>query len=343
MLWIHAGPHKAASSYVTERLRKNRAALATQRVLMDGDNNLLANTIAEQNYQPLEDALSGLPSNFQRILISSSSLDTRILKKSVLTILHDLASSYGFKLGISYFIRDQQSWLNSVYCHRVRRFRSTQEFSKYCRYIMKNPSSWDINYPSKFSVLTGYPEIIKMFLPLSRQVAITDPFLALTSALGLREPSDSGWIKGEPSKKNIQPGGKGIWMSRICYQLMESLGFDPDVLNRKGKVIRDLAIERGWDQDKFDGFDQPLLDRVTGFYASSNDAFAREHWGVSWDELFPAKAASQFVYSGPESELEKREMRRLMVRVIRELHFPWSLRKKFFKGYDAMIDGQALC
>ena len=163
MLWIHAGPHKAASSYVTERLRKNRAALATQRVLMDGDNNLLANSIAEQNYQPLEDALSGLPSNFQRILISSSSLDTRILKKSVLTILHDLASSYGFKLGISYFIRDQQSWLNSVYCHRVRRFRSTQGFSKYCRCIMKKyPSSFDINYPSKFSVLTGHPEIAKM-------------------------------------------------------------------------------------------------------------------------------------------------------------------------------------
>ena len=68
---------------------------------MDGDNNLLANIIADQNYQPLEDALSGLPSNFQRVLISSSSLDARILKKSVLTILYDLASSYGFKLGIS--------------------------------------------------------------------------------------------------------------------------------------------------------------------------------------------------------------------------------------------------
>ena len=80
---------------------------------------------------------------------------------------------------------------------------------------------------------------------------------------------------------------KGIWMSRVCYQLMEYLGFDPDVLNRKGKVIRDLAIERGWDQDKFDGFDQPLLDRVSGFYTSSNDAFARQHWGVAWNALFP--------------------------------------------------------
>ena len=83
MLWIHAGPHKAASSYVTERLRKNRSTLAAQRVLMDGDNNLLANSIAEKNYQPLEQALSGLPSDFQRILISSSSLDTRILKRSI--------------------------------------------------------------------------------------------------------------------------------------------------------------------------------------------------------------------------------------------------------------------
>ena len=275
MLWIHAGPHKAASSYVTERLRKNRSTLAAQRVLMDGDNNLLANSIAEKNYQPLEQALSGLPSDFQRILISSSSLDTRILKRSVLTILRDMASSYGFKLGISYFIRDQQSWLNSVYCHRVRRFRSTQDFPDYCRYIMNNPSSWDISYPSKFSPLKDYQEIVKMFLPLSRQVEITDPFLALTSALGLKEPPGIGWLKGEPSKKNIQPGAKGIWMSRVCYQLMESLGFDPDVLNRKGKVIRDLAIERGWDQEKFDGFDQPLLDRVAGFYASSNDACSR--------------------------------------------------------------------
>jgi hypothetical protein len=340
MLWIHAGPHKAASSYVTERLRKNRGALASQGVLMDGDDNYLANAIASKNYQPLEQALAGLSKDFERILISSSSLDTRILNKGVLSVLSDLASSNRFKLGISYFIRDQQSWLNSVYCHRVRRFRSTPDFPDYCRYIMKDSSSWDIAYPSKFRVLKSYPGLVKLFLPLSRQVAIADPFLALMSALGLTEPSgDGGWLKGESSKQNIQPGAKGIWMSRVCFQLMESLGFDPDVLNRKGKVIRDLAIERGWDREKFDGFDQPLLDRVAGFYASSNDAFAREHWGVSWNALFPAKAASQFVYSGPESELEKREMRRLMVRVLRELQFPWLLRKRFFKGYDAMVAG----
>jgi len=48
MLWIHAGPHKAASSYVTERLRQNRENLAAQGVLMDGDNNRLANAIAEK-------------------------------------------------------------------------------------------------------------------------------------------------------------------------------------------------------------------------------------------------------------------------------------------------------
>ena len=56
----------------------------------------------------------------------------------------------------------------------------------------------------------GYPEIVKMFLPLSRQVAITDPFLALASVLGLRKPSDNLWLTGEFSKKNIQLGGKVI-------------------------------------------------------------------------------------------------------------------------------------
>ena len=56
-MWIHAGPHKAASSYVIERLRKNYATLAAQKVSMDGDNNFLANSIVEKNYQPLEQAL----------------------------------------------------------------------------------------------------------------------------------------------------------------------------------------------------------------------------------------------------------------------------------------------
>ena len=55
MLWIDAGPHKAASSYVTERWRKSYVALTIQRVLMDEVNTLLVNSIAEQNYQPLED------------------------------------------------------------------------------------------------------------------------------------------------------------------------------------------------------------------------------------------------------------------------------------------------
>ena len=78
------------------------------------------------------------------------------------------------------------------------------------------------------------------------------------------------------------------------------------MLNCKGKVIRDLAIEWGWGQGKFDDFDQPLLSRVSGFYASSNDAFARQDGGVSWNELFLVKLTSPFVYLGSESELEKR-------------------------------------
>ena len=54
MLWIDAWPHKAASSYVTERWRKIYVALTMQRVLMDEANTLLPNSIAEQNYQALD-------------------------------------------------------------------------------------------------------------------------------------------------------------------------------------------------------------------------------------------------------------------------------------------------
>ena len=338
MLWIHAGPHKAASSYVTERLRQNRDHLAAQGVLMDGDNNRLANAVAEKNYGPVEEALSKLPSSLNRVLLSSSSLDDRILSRTVLGKLQALVERQGFKLGVSYFVRDQQSWLNSVYAHRVRRFRETPDFEQYCEYIMHDSDSWNIAYPSKFRVLSRFPAIATLFLPLSKQVAITDPFLALVEGLDLEKPAgEQGWLAGRSSKQNIQPGARGIWMSALCRRLMVETGFDPEVLKRKGKVIRDLAIELGWDREKFDGFDQPIQDRVSAFYASSNEAFAQEHWGVSWNSLFPVRPAAQRVYEGPHTETERKEMRGLMVRVLRELRFPWLLRRRFFALYDAAI------
>ena len=246
MLWIHAGPHKAASSYVTERLRQNRDHLAAQGVLMDGDNNRLANAVAEKNYGPVEEALATLPSSLNRVLLSSSSLDDRILSRTVLGQLQALVERQGFKLGVSYFVRDQQSWLNSVYAHRVRRFRETPDFEQYCEYIMRDSDSWNIAYPSKFRVLSRFPAIATLFLPLSKQVAITDPFLALVEGLDLEKPaSEQGWLAGRSSKQNIQPGARGIWMSALCRRLMVETGFDPEVLKLKGKGIRDLAIELG--------------------------------------------------------------------------------------------------
>ena len=338
MLWIHAGPHKAASSYVTERLRQNRGCLADQGVLMDGDDNRLANAIAEKNYVPVEEALATLPSSLHRLLLSSSSLDDRILSRTVLGKLQALVERQGFKLGVSYFVRDQHSWLNSVYAHRVRRFRETPDFERYCEYIMHDSESWDIAYPSKFRVLSRFPAITSLFLPLSRQVEITDPFLALVEALDLDAPEgEQGWLPGRSSKQNIQPGARGIWMSALCRRLMVETGFDPEVLKRKGKVIRDLAIERGWDREKFDGFDQALHDRLSAFYTNSNEAFAQQHWGVSWRSLFPERPAAQRMYSGPRTDAEHREMRALMVRVLRELRFPWRLRRRFFKLYDAAL------
>ena len=156
--------------------------------------------------------------------------------------------------------------------------------------------------------------------------------------LQVLNPSDTSYsLNLVCSKQNIQPGAKGIWMSRLCWQLIDELGFDCERLARKGKVIRDLAIELGWERDKFDGFGQSLLDRVAGFYQQSNEAFAQEHWGVSWQQLFPPKPASPSIYAGPDSTYEVAEMRRLMVRVIRGLHLPLHLRRQYFKLYDTVM------
>ena len=102
-------------------------------------------------------------------------------------------------------------------------------------------------------------------------------------------------------------------------------------------VIHDFAIEGRWDREKFDGFDQPLHDRVSAFYVNSNEVFQQQHWGFSWQSLFPVQPTEQRRCSGQKTDAERREMRSLMVRVLRELRFPWWLRPRFFALYDAAV------
>ena len=340
MFWIHAGPHKAASSYIKERLRQNRDPLAAQGVLLDGEHNHLAKAVRLGDHQVLEQQLSCLPQGVHRILLSSSSLDTQLLKSDVLEKLQTLCGRYGFSLGVSYVIREQHSWINSIYCHRVRRFRVTPTFPQYCESIMRDSEGWDIDYVSKFQRLEQTPGLTRLFLPLSRQVTTPDPFLALVSALDLDQPDGpDGWQEGRPTKDNIQPGTRGIWMSSLCRDLVAKCGVNPAALRGVGKVIRDIAIERSWDRETFNGFDQSLLNRLNTFYADSNELFAQRHWGVSWKQLFPERPAAQRVYLGPASDSERQEMRQLMVLALRRLGFPLRRRRRFFKLYDAAVCG----
>ena len=126
-------------------------------------------------------------------------------------------------------------------------------------------------------------------------------------------------------------------MSRLCRDLAVKCGVDPAALRGVGKVIRDIAIERGWDRDTFNGFDQSLLNRLNTFYADSNELFAQRHWGVAWRQLFPERPAAQRVYLGPGSDSERQEMRQLMVLALRRLGFPLRRRRGFFKLYDVAV------
>ena len=76
---------------------------------------------------------------------------------------------------------------------------------------------------------------------------------------------------------------------------------------------------------------------MSAFYASSNEAFARECWGVSLRSLSQVWLAAQRVYAGPQAEAECKEMRTLMGLALRELRFPWRLRRRFFSLYDATV------
>ena len=73
---------------------------------------------------------------------------------------------------------------------------------------MHDSTSWDISYSSKFSVLMECPEIAKMFLPLSCEVATVDPLFGFDIGFGF-ERADWQWVvKGRAIEEEYSAGSE---------------------------------------------------------------------------------------------------------------------------------------
>jgi hypothetical protein len=282
---IHAGTHKTASSYIQNRIRNNLDNFLENNIHIQ-KNNFLDKKIWS-NFENKNFWKSFLTSNeiskFKTILISSERFSKRLVIAKTTDEIIEMLHQLGYSLKIAIFFRNQTDYLNSIYCHSIRKFYHNNNFQEYILDHLELPDDQDhLNYFNYYKDLIKNPLV--EFMPIafvkSKQV---DPFIELMNKVNIK---NIVWNMPNIENINVQLGVRGIWLSRKVMEKINKSGVDSNNIKEK---IRDISYKNKWTEDRYWGFDQKLYDLIVEKYKKTNEQLAQYFWNCSWTDIFPTK------------------------------------------------------
>jgi len=316
-LAIHAGTHKTASSYIQSRMAANRDQLLKIGLRvpypwgLSRKHKPLAAALVKKRWKPWRELLK-TPGH---LLLSGEQFTQPLAKQGTLRSLLDVLDEHCFRLRIVVFLRDQPDYMNARYVHSTRRLYHHQDFDDYVRIqLAERKHVYDYNH--LFHCLIHHPGVTSVFLPYGS--GFGDPFERMMQAFGWAEPPQ-GWAPADPLKGNLQPGCRGVWLAQAVGERLQSLGFDPKRLVNTGSVVRRIAEQQGWLEDRYCGFDADSAEAVASHYASGNDAFALRVWGCRWRERVPIVPMERRVYEPPQDGEHRRRLDHLVDQALQDL------------------------
>ena len=289
LLVIHAGTHKTASSYIQSRIAVNANQLAKSGVLVRYPASAalkhkpLASALAKRRWPIWKRFLRKQPADTSMLLLSAEQFTQPLTKKRSLKALVEMLRSEGWRLQVLLFLRDQPDYINARYVHSTRRLYHHQDFYSYVTdQLAERRHIYDYNY--MFTGLLQSPAITCTFLPYGS--IFGDPFERMMATLGVQVPV-GGWLPADSSKGNVQPGCQGVWLAQAIGERLDQLGIRGKSLVNAGAVVRRIAEQQGWQDDRYCGFDTAGAGAVAAHYAQANDEFAQRVWGCNWRERMP--------------------------------------------------------
>ncbi len=316
--FLHAGTHKTASTYLQSRFLANRKRLARHGITYAFPDKparkfkSLATAAKEGNWAEWDAYLKRHAQSPGNLLLSAEQFTAPLCDQRLLRGLLATLERHDYRPAIIIYVRPQLDYINSMYVHTLRRLYHAFDFESYLKYYPRHYSGEGnkanlqdrYNFNQVFQPLLSEPGLTSIFVPFSRSLG--DPFSQFLEALEL--PQQEDWLPGDPASGNVQPGIKAVWLARQLGLRLESLGIDGKSLRKTGQVLRNLAEQQGWDQDRYFGFSESLASSVLDHYAGDNDEFARRVWGKDWNSVFSGSTVpAQAVYE-PASEQEREQM-----------------------------------
>ncbi len=243
----------------------------------------LSSALAKRRWPTWQRFLRKQPADASMLLLSAEQFTQPLTKKKSLKALVEMLRSEGWRLQVLLFLRDQPDYINARYVHSTRRLYHHQPFDAYVTdQLAERRHIYDYNY--MFASLLQNPAITSTFLPYGS--IFGDPFERMMAALGVQVPARA-WLPADPSKGNVQPGCQGVWLAQAIGERLDQLGIRGKSLVNAGAVVRRIAEQQGWQDDRYCGFDAAGAGAVAAHYAQANDEFAQLVWSCSWRERVP--------------------------------------------------------
>ena len=310
MVVLHIGMHKTASSYIQNRLRKNRALLKGHGVLIPKRRRQaceLLHAAYQGRFKPWRRWLDRAESRGSDILISHEAFSLS-LRKPALNCnqasglwLAGRLRQRGWGLKLICFVRDQESYLNSRYTQLVKRLALPTDFETYITRVMHEDTTSECDLLALFGWIEQDPQIGTVMIPFGSALDLNgaaiktrpDPYGQLLAAMDL---PGAVLEKSQPeSSLNQQPGRLGVALARDLRRHLEK--HNPNALASSTKILRKaierLARQQGWPDEPFNGLDAELCRTIRDRYRTSNSKFCQRFWPeVQWDDLFPNHVCS---------------------------------------------------
>ena len=325
-LILHAGTHKTASTYIQDRFWVNRHGLKRAGVHLltpgkkkTGQNIAFAEDLKRHNFDRIGDILSALPPGDEAVLVSAEQITQALVRRNCLEGLLAQLRRHGYQLRVVTYLRDQPEYINSLYIQEVRRFYHSRDLLSYIKRCKKRRRHW-FDYEHMFAGLIEHPDVDAQFLPYGTHFG--DPFLRFMDSQGWSSPGSQGWLEGNRSKANDQPGIKGVWVALRACRRMDAMGVDRKLLENQSKYIRRYSQPEGWGNDRFFGLRPGKVRRIREFYREGNDRLSQRIWaGRSWSDVFKGlrPQAYSVLDDAAMSDDDLREMEVYVDRVVDDL------------------------
>ena len=340
-LIVHAGTHKTASTYIQERLHRNRDLLKSQGVSLQDPVDCkpkpkkLAAELCKQRSRRWKAFFKQQPEGSHRLL-SAEQFAVPLTDPDCIRQLEAMADEAGYELHIVIFIRSQLDYINSRYIYSLRRFYHHQTFEQFVDDALKGRLQNEKTKRGKierrqdvFDFWSYFQPLLKArdkglkvsFLPF-RQGDL-DPFEQFIFTINLS--TALSWKPCPQRHYNRSPGTRGVWLARVLSQLLKEHNISPKVIENSSQIILKEEQRQFWRDPSFWGYSRKLTKKVTRHFEKNNAKFAQTAWNCSWDEAFSkskkAEHRRRSVYTPGSIETEMRmhaSAQRLLDRIMRQ-------------------------